>query len=229
MRLDRYLSEVCLLTRREAQRAVRAGEVRVDGAVMLDPGRHVGETAGVEWQGRAIARPRRRYLMLNKPAGVVCATHDREHRTVLDLLDASDRPNLLVAGRLDLDATGLVLLTDDGAWLHRVTSPRHKVPKTYRVTLAEPLAEPAAALLRDGIRLRGESRSCAPAVLEPASELEWFITITEGKYHQVKRMFAAVGNRVFDLHRLRIGAIALDPALAAGAWRPLSEPEAGSF
>lgn len=229
MRLDRFLSHVCLLTRREAQRAVRAGEVRVDGAVILDPGRHVSEAEGVEWQGAAIAHLHPRYLMLNKPVGVVCATHDREHRTVLDLLDAADRPNLHIAGRLDLDATGLVLLTDDGAWLHRVTSPRHGVPKTYRVTLAEPLAETAAALLRAGIRLRGESHRCAPAVLEPLSGTEWFITVTEGKYHQVKRMFAAVGNRVLYLHRLQVGAITLDPALAAGAWRALSESEAGLF
>lgn len=229
MRLDRFLSQVCLLTRREAQRAVRAGEVRVDGMAVLDPGWHIGEAARVEWQGKALAYPRLRYLMLNKPPGVVCAAHDREHRTVIDLVGDSARADLHIAGRLDLDATGLVLLTDDGDWSHRVTSPRHKVPKTYRVTLAEPLGEPAAALLRGGIRLRGEAHACAPAALEPLSATEWLITVTEGKYHQVKRMFAAGGNRVLSLHRLQIGALVLDPALAAGAWRELSEAEVGSF
>lgn len=229
MRLDRFLSQACLLTRREAQGSVRSGEARVDGVTVLDPAWHIRAAARVEWRGKALAHPRPRYLMLNKPPGVVCAAHDREHRTVLDLVDDPGRANLHVAGRLDLDATGLVLLTDDGDWSHRVTSPRHKVPKTYRVMLAEPLAEPATGLLRAGIPLRGEPQACAPAVLESVSATEWLITVTEGKYHQVKRMFAAAGNRVLHLHRLRIGAVELDPALAAGAWRELSETEAGSF
>jgi len=229
MRLDRFLGQCCQLTRREAQRVVRAGEVQVDDLVVLDPARHVDATTKVTWQGQALAVQRPQYLMLNKPAGVVCATHDREHRTVLDLLASPGPTNLHIAGRLDLDATGLVLLTDDGDWSHRVTSPRRKVPKTYRVTLAEPLAAQAAILLRAGIHLRGEPKPCAPAELEPLDGMQCLITVSEGKYHQVKRMFAAVGNHVRQLHRLKIGAVVLDPALAPGAWRELSAGEVWSF
>jgi 16S rRNA pseudouridine516 synthase len=132
-------------------------------------------------------------------------------------------------GRLDIDATGLVLITDDGDWSHRVTSPRHKVPKSYRVTLENPLSEEAAASLRAGVALRNEPRRCAPAELERLADNVWRVTITEGKYHQVKRMFAAVGNRVLALHRERIGNVALDPELAPGEHRPLTADEIAAF
>jgi 16S rRNA pseudouridine516 synthase len=167
--------------------------------------------------------------MLHKPAGCVCATEDREHRTVLDLLDAQNPTGLHVAGRLDIDATGLVLITDDGEWSHRVTSPRHKFPKTYRVTLETPLSEEAATTLRAGVALRNEPRRCAPAALERLADSAWRLTITEGKYHQVKRMLAAVGNRVLALHRERIGKVALDPDLSPGEYRPLTDEEIAAF
>jgi 16S rRNA pseudouridine516 synthase len=166
--------------------------------------------------------------MLHKPAGCVCATADREHRTVLDLLGAERASGLHIAGRLDIDATGLVLLTDDGDWSHRLTSPRHSFPKTYRVTLDAPLGAQAATL-RAGVALRNEPRRCAPAALEPLGDNRWRVTIREGKYHQVKRMFAAVGNHVVALHRERIGRVALDPRLAPGEFRALTPDEIASF
>ena len=263
MRLDRFLSHATGLTRSQAQRAIRAGEVRVAETVVTNPGAHVDAHSAIEFAGSLIEERKPRYLMLHKPAGYVCATEDRDHRTVLDLLDAQDQPglhigrsqlpasrgtraslhigrsqlpasrgtraSLHIAGRLDIDATGLVLLTDDGDWSHRVTSPRHKVPKTYRVTLETPLDDEAAATLRAGVALRNEPRRCAPAALERLAGNIWRVTITEGKYHQVKRMFAAVGNRVLALHRERIGALMLDPDLAPGAYRPLAADEIAAF
>jgi 16S rRNA pseudouridine516 synthase len=229
MRLDRFLSHATGLSRSQAQRAIRAGEVRVAGAVVTDPGAHVEAHSAIAFAGRSIEERTPRYFMLHKPAGCVCATEDREHRTVLDLLDAQNPTGLHVAGRLDIDASGLVLITDDGEWSHRVTSPRHEFPKTYRVTLETPLSEEAATTLRAGVALRNEPRRCAPAALERLADSVWRLTITEGKYHQVKRMLAAVGNRVLALHRERIGKVALDPDLAPGEYRPLTDEEIAAF
>lgn len=227
LRLDRYLSNATELSRSQAQREIRAGAVRVDGVPVTDPSAHVTAAAHIEYDGKPVALAGPRYLMLHKPVGYVCASHDRLHRTVFELV-AAPTP-LHIAGRLDIDTTGLVLLTDDGAWLHRVTSPRHEVPKVYRATLAEALDENAADMLRGGIQLKDEPRRCEPAVMEKISEREWRMTITEGKYHQVKRMLAAVGNNVTALHRERIGTLALDPALSPGQWRVLSPEEIASF
>jgi 16S rRNA pseudouridine516 synthase len=228
-RLDQWLGQASGLSRAQAQRAIRRGEVKVDGEPVTDPGRHVDADARVEFAGEPLALPQPRYFMLHKPAGVVCATEDRQHRTVLDLIDVPNKAGLHPAGRLDIDATGLVLVTDDGEWSHRITAPRHKVTKIYRVTLAEPLTDAAAAALATGVRLRGEPKRCAPAVLEPLGEREARLTIAEGKYHQVKRMFAAVGNHVLRLHRERIGTLALDRTLPEGCVRPLTIDEIQSF
>jgi 16S rRNA pseudouridine516 synthase len=229
MRLDRFLSHGTRLSRSQATRAVRTGEVRVNGAVVNDPGAHVRPEDRVEHRGQRVEETKPRYFMLNKPAGYVCATDDAEHPTVLALLEVSHPERLHIAGRLDIDATGLVLITDDGEWSHRITSPRHVVPKTYRVTLAESLGDDAAAELREGVWLRGEKQRCEPAGVERVTDREVRLTITEGRYHQVKRMLAAVGNHVVALHRERIGTVALDPALPAGAARPLTAEEIASL
>lgn len=225
MRLDRLLSHAAGLTRSEAKRAVRAGRVAVDGVPARDPALEVGKGARVALDGAPVEVRGPRYLMLHKPAGCVCATSDGLHRTVLDLLPPVERDGLRVVGRLDLDVTGLVLLTDDGDWSHRVTSPRRKCPKTYVADLAEPIPEEALATLRRGVRLRGEARDTAPAEVERLGPARVRIAVTEGRYHQVKRMLAAVGNRVAALHRERIGPVALDPALPPGAWRALAPAE----
>lgn len=225
MRLDRFLSHAVGLTRLEAQRAVRAGRVGVDGAVARDPALRLADDAPVTLDGAPVVARGPRYLMLHKPAGCVCATGDGVYPTVLDLLPEPARDGLHVVGRLDLDVTGLVLLTDDGDWSHRVTAPRHKCPKTYLADLAAPLDAAAGAALRAGVRLRGEETDTRPAVVEALGDRQVRITVTEGRYHQVKRMFAAVGNRVVGLHRERVGPVGLDPALAPGAWRHLTPDE----
>lgn len=165
--------------------------------------------------------------MLHKPAGYVCANTDGNHPVVLDLLDEDWLDDLQIAGRLDIDTTGLVLLTDDGQWNHRMTAPARECSKVYRVTLHAPLSAAAAEQLHNGVVLVDEKKRTRPAQLQFLDEqqTELLLTIHEGKYHQVKRMFAAVGNHVVALHRERIGNIVLDPALAPGAYRALTAAE----
>jgi 16S rRNA pseudouridine516 synthase len=246
MRLDRFLSHATGLSRSQSLRAIRQGQVRVAGIPVTDPGMPVSPWDTVEYDGAALSTPGHRYLMLHKPAGCVCATRDPVHSTVLSLIDVprpeglhvgrsrspssrGTRASLHVVGRLDIDATGLVLITDDGEWSHRVTSPRHKFPKTYRVTLAEPLGEAAIAALERGVFLKNEKHRCRPAQVERIAENEARVTITEGRYHQVKRMFAAAGNRVTALHRERVGAVMLDARLKPGESRALTAEEVESF
>lgn len=230
LRLDRLLAEVGGLSRRQAQQAIRAGRVAVAGAVQADPAHKVPADVVVSLDGASLRQRGPRYLMLHKPAGYVCATRDDQHPTVLDLLPPEQRDGLHIAGRLDLDTTGLVLLTDDGAWSHRVTSPRHRCHKRYRVTLAEPVSDAELQRLREGLLLRGEARPTAPAQVRRLGERSLLLTIREGRYHQVKRMFGALGNRVVALHRDRVGDLALDDAqLAEGEFRALTPAEAAAL
>jgi 16S rRNA pseudouridine516 synthase len=147
----------------------------------------------------------------------------------MELLDEDNLQQLHVAGRLDIDTSGLVLLSDDGNWSHRITAPRHKCPKRYRVTLAAPLDPAAVEQFAAGLTLRNEAKKTKPATLEILTPTEVRLTIGEGKYHQVKRMFAAIGNHVVALHREAIGALQLDESLAPGEYRPLSEAERELF
>jgi 16S rRNA pseudouridine516 synthase len=225
MRLDRYLSNATLLSRSQAREAIKGGRVAVNGEPVRQAARPVPLGAAVALDGEMLGLPGYRYFMLNKPPGYVCATEDRQHSTVLELLHEPVIEGLHVAGRLDIDVTGLVLVTDDGAWSHRVTSPRHKCAKTYRAALAEPLAEAAVRRLREGIMLRGEKRPTRPAGVALITPQQVRLTISEGRYHQVKRMFAAVGNRVLSLHREGIGDLTLDPQLDPGDYRPLTPAE----
>src|SRR5690606_9855264 len=164
-----------------------------------------------------------------KPAGYVCATTDSDHPTVLDLIADRDSEGLSIAGRLDIDTTGLVLLSDDGQWLHRVTSPRHRHPKVYEGQLQEPLNQETIDSFAAGIMLHGESRATLPAQIQSTGDRLAEVTIQEGRYHQVKRMFAACGNHVVALHRRQIGGIELDPDLQPGDYRELSEAEVAEF
>jgi 16S rRNA pseudouridine516 synthase len=166
-----------------------------------------------------------RYFMLHKPPGVVCSTEDGDHRTVLELIPEPLRQGLHVAGRLDIDTTGLVLLTDDGGWTHRVISPKRHCAKRYHVQFESPLTDEARQRLEQGVLLRGEERETLPALIAPCSLDQLRLTIREGRYHQIKRMFAAVGNRVVALHREAIGEIELDVGLLPGQFRTLRPEE----
>ncbi len=229
MRLDRFISHATTLSRAQAQRAIRNGAIRVDGAVTRDPSHHLASEATVTLDGQPLTLSGPRYFMLNKPQGYICATEDGAHPTVLDLLHETSPAGLHSAGRLDIDTTGLVLISDDGQWSHRVTSPRSECTKRYRVTLAEDLDESVEQRFAEGVLLKGEEKKTRPAQLEIISPREVVMTIHEGKYHQVKRMFAAVGNHVIALHRESIGTIHLDESLKPGEYRPLSEEEISSI
>ncbi|MBU2873241.1 16S rRNA pseudouridine(516) synthase RsuA [Marinobacter salexigens] len=229
MRLDQFISTSSPLSRKEARRAIHAGRVEVNTEVWKDTGKHVPADADISLDGAQLTIQGERYLMLNKPAGVVSATRDSDHPTALDLLPAELTRDLHIAGRLDADTTGLLLLTTDGKWSHRVTSPKVDCPKTYRVTLTTPISESAIEELEKGIVLHNEAMPTKPAQVNVVEPQLIELTISEGRYHQVKRMLAAVGNHVEALHRQSIGAVSLDPALRPGEYRELTEQEIASI
>lgn len=228
MRLDKYLCESTELSRAEAKRLLRGGDITCNGKVVKTGSFKVPEGAEVRIEGRLLSLRGLRYIMLNKPADFISSTTDDDYPSVLNLLDIDKVSTLHIVGRLDVDTTGLLLITDDGQWSHKVTSPRKICGKRYRVQLADPIAEEAVATFANGIELRNEKTTTRPARLEILSPDEVLLTITEGKYHQVKRMFAAIGNRVEALHREQIGSIELDESLEPGEWRYLTETEISS-
>ena len=231
-RLDRLLANLGYGSRREVAALVARGQVILDGVVLKDAGakapivRDLPERMTIS--GRPVDPPAPLTLLMHKPLGVVCS-HREAGRSVYELLPARWRarmPALSTIGRLDKETSGLLLITDDGPFLHRVISPRSHVAKRYVATLDRPLSGEEAAVFAAGtLMLEGEPDPLAPAVLDPLSPTEARLTITEGRYHQVRRMFAAVGNHVTALHRDRIGGLALPDDLAAGEWRILTADE----
>ncbi|MCV6610189.1 MAG: 16S rRNA pseudouridine(516) synthase RsuA [Amphritea sp.] len=228
MRLDKYLSQATGLPRSLIKRQIKCKNVEVNGQINQDQGYRVQADDEILLEGREILPPGPKYLMLNKPEGTVCATEDSEHPTVIDLLDLENIRNMHPAGRLDIDTTGLVLITDDGKWSHRVTSPKHRCDKVYFVTTADPIEESYIEQFANGIELRNEDQPTLPATLEIISDTEARVTLQEGRYHQVKRMFAAMGNKVIGLHREQIGSIVLDDELEPGEYRFLTAEEVAS-
>lgn len=225
MRLDKLLSQSTAFTRSQAKVVIKTGKVKVNGEIATNGAQHISEDADVEYMGVPIKKPQPQYIMFNKPAGVVCANKDRGHPTVFDSLFLPRMETLHIAGRLDIDTTGLVLITDDGQWSHSITSPKHKHEKTYLIDLDTPITEKQIRILIEGVQLKDEKKRSLPAKIEQTSETQIRMAITEGKYHQVKRMLAAVGNHVVKLHREQIGNIALDKDLNEGEWRALTPDE----
>lgn len=228
-RLDQFLAASTGLSRKEARGAINRGRVHVDGVPCQTASKKIHDTSEVTLDGRPCALPGEQYLMLNKPTGVVSATRDSDHPTALDLLPGKLTRNLHIAGRLDIDTTGLLLLTSDGQWSHRITSPRVDCPKTYLVTLDSPITDTAIQALEQGLLLRNDPVPTRPAQVVVLEDKLIELTISEGRYHQVKRMMAATGNHVLALHRQRIGSITLDPALQPGEYRPLTTTEIDSI
>ena len=225
MRLDQFVSQAANLPRSLTQIAIRQGRVQVEGQRVTKPQLHIAEDAVVQLDGVPIRLAGLLYIMLHKPVDVVSATEDPTHRTVLSLVNHSHQHTLHLVGRLDKDTTGLILLTNDGNWSHKITAPKSHVAKTYLATLAEPLNEEAANQLLKGVQLHGEKGLSAASKVEILANGQVRLTIHEGKYHQVKRMFAAVNNRVTALHREQIGGLSLDAQLPLGAWRELTADE----
>lgn len=225
MRLDKLLSNASNLTRSQAVKAIRQGDVSVDGIVTLKGTLKVTDENQVNYLGTQLSEPKPRYYMLNKPVGCVSANKDKNSLTVFDYLSVPRREGLHVAGRLDKDTTGLIIATDDGQWSHKLTSPKHNHTKRYRVTLAEGLTQEAQQQLEQGLMLEGEKKITKPAIIEILEPKLVNLIISEGRYHQVKRMLLAVGNEVVALHREAVGHIELDQELAAGKWRQLTVSE----
>jgi len=229
MRLDKFLSQQLGVSRAIALRELRNKRVTVDGEIIKTGSLKLEPQQRVEFDGNVLEQiTGPRYFMLNKPQGYVCSTDDPDHPTVLYFLEEPVAYKLHAAGRLDIDTTGLVLMTDDGQWSHRITSPKHHCEKTYLVTLEQPLAADTAEQFTAGVQLHNEDSLTKPAVLEQLEECVVRLTISEGRYHQVKRMFAAVGNRVVALHRERIGGIVMDDDLEPGEYRLLTDEEIAS-
>ena len=233
MRLDKYLSLAGIATRTETSKAVRGGEVLVDGIpakkadVQVDP-----DTVAVIYRGQAVIYRQFTYLLLHKPDGVVSATEDGREKTVLDLLPEElrrIRPALFPCGRLDKHTTGLMLLTNNGELSHRLLSPARHVDKTYRFAVKFPLSVEDVTALEVGVDIGGYVT--APCRVEPDPPAEdgrirsGRITLHEGKYHQIKLMMEACHNQITALERITFGPLTLDPALGAGEWRLLTDEE----
>ena len=225
-RLDKLLARELNLTRSEAKAMIKRGGVTVNGSAAVSGDTKCGDGDSITALGKPIAEKRFVYIMMNKPEGVVCATEDREETTVLDLLPAEmRRRSLFPAGRLDKDTTGFVLLTDNGAFAHEILSPRRHIDKTYLAVLDKPVSE---ALIRDfqnGMTLGGET--LLPAELAPVDDdgKTVQVTLRQGIYHQIKRMFGKYGITVLALRRTAMGSLPLDEMLPAGGCRYLTEEE----
>ncbi|HET7535643.1 MAG TPA: pseudouridine synthase [Candidatus Didemnitutus sp.] len=223
-RLDQLLANLGYCSRREARAWIEDGRVTVRGAAVDDFGLKANE-ADVRVDGQPLDHPDGLLLLLHKPVGLVCSHDSREGPNVYGLLPARWRqrnPQVTSIGRLDKDTSGLLLLTDQTALVHRLTSPKHKVPKVYRATVDADLPDGLAALFASGtLMLRDEKEPCAPAELKILGSREAEVVLTEGRYHQVRRMFASQGCDVVTLHRARFGHLDLGD-LPAGAWRELA-------
>jgi len=232
LRLDRLLANLGYGSRREMQALAKNGRITLDGQPIRDADRKVAITRDLpdhlHIDGKPIDPPPGIALMLHKPLGVTCS-HKEAGPLVHDLLPTRWRmrdPAISTIGRLDKETSGLLLLTDDGALLHRVISPKNHVAKRYRATLDRPLTgEETGIFAAGGLMLEGETKPLLPAVMETLSPTEALLTLTEGRYHQVRRMFAAVGNHVVALHRESIGGLDLPDDLAPGAYRLMTDAE----
>ena len=243
MRLDRFLSENSTYSRSQIKYLLRDGRVLVNDLAPKNGRENINpESDHISLDGESVAAIGLLYLMLHKPQGCVSATVDSDHPTVIDQLNFSEnftgntqdldrikraiaRGDIQVVGRLDLDTTGLLLLTNDGQWNHQLTSPNRACDKTYIAELAHDIANDDIDTFNAGITLKGEAKATRPAILKALGDKRAQVSIHEGKYHQVKRMFASCGNRVVQLHREGIGALQLDSTLRAGQFRCLSQNE----
>lgn len=231
LRLDRYLAEMGAGSRQEVKKYIRKGRVKVNGDVVKNPEQKVEESRDrICLDEKEIAYVSLEYYMLNKPAGVVSATEDRREKTVLDLIPSKKRKDLFPVGRLDKDTEGLLLITNDGMLAHRLLSPGKHVDKTYFVRVQGNVTQKEAELFGNRVNIGSDEDPewTMPAeliILENGETSKVRLTIREGKYHQIKRMFQAVGMKVLYLKRERMGGLALDPALEPGQYRALTQEE----
>jgi 16S rRNA pseudouridine516 synthase len=227
MRLDKFVCKSTELTKAAAIQLIHDGQLRVDGEGVMNEAAQVHENNTITLNGALLKARGFRYLLMHKPLGAICSNVDEGYPSLFNSLKIDRVSELHVAGRLDVDTTGLVLITDDGRWTFDIITPSKNCQKVYRVALSRDLSESLIEKFKNGLQLQGESQLTLPADLQILSPKDARLTITEGKYHQVKRMFAAVGNRVISLHREKIGDLSLDIPL--GEWRYLSNDEVQFF
>ena len=227
VRLDKFLSLTRQLSRADAKRVLRSGAVAVNGVVCKNADTKVNtQTDTVLLNGKQIIYEKFVYIMMNKPAGIVSASRDPRERTVVDLVpEDMRRKGLFPAGRLDKDTTGFVLLTDDGDFAHRILAPGKHVPKTYLVTLERNVTDAEVKALAEGPVLDEEKLLPVSVSIVDAQKNMYHVVLMEGRYHQIKRMFAAQGNPVHALHRFKMGGLLLDETLSPGACRLLTADE----
>ncbi|NRB40495.1 MAG: pseudouridine synthase [Pseudomonadales bacterium] len=230
MRIDQFLSQTLNLSRKQSKVLISKKQIRINSELVKKSQQQVGLNDVVLFNGAVLNWPGESYWMLNKPANYCCSHIDDGYPSVFKLLPDS-KNKLHIAGRLDANTTGLLLLSSDGQWCHKITSPKQKKTKfkLYHVGLAERLSKADISQLEDGILLRGETHNTLDAQITIIDEQHCTIAIQEGRYHQIKRMFAAIGNRVTSLHRQKISSLCLDPQLAPGDFRALTEKEIEIF
>ncbi|MFM2483531.1 pseudouridine synthase [Celerinatantimonas yamalensis] len=231
MRLDKFVCKSTELTRKEAIQCIHSGELSVNGKVTTNEAVQVHENNLVLLNSVKLKARDFRYILMHKPADTVCSNIDEVYPSLFNYLEVDKLSELHIVGRLDADTTGLILITDDGRWSFHITQPTNDCRKVYRVQLSQAIpAERSSDLVtqfKQGLQLQGELGLTRPSKLDIITPKEVLLTITEGKFHQVKRMFAAVGNRVVSLHREKIGDICLE--LEVGQWRYLTKDEVESF
>ena len=227
MRLDKFVCKSTELDRKEAVRVINGGEVLVNGQVIQYEATQVHENNQIFLNNQLLKARLFRYILIHKPPNTICSNIDEAYPSIFNCLNLDNVSELHVAGRLDADTTGLVLVTDDGRWSFSIITPSQQCKKVYRVGLSRVVTEDVIGRFARGIELQGESRLTLPAELDIVSPKSVILTINEGKFHQVKRMFSAVGNRVVSLHREQIGDICLDVEI--GKWRYLNDSEVNSF
>ena len=223
MRLDKFVCKSTVLTKPEAVELIKAGKVTVNGAIEVNEATQVHENNDLRLNGDILKARDFRYIIMHKPAGTICSNIDEAYPSLFNHLSVENPSELHIAGRLDADTTGMVLITDDGRWSFNITSPNKECSKVYRVNLSKDIALDATEKFKAGIKLQGEQNLTRPAALEVLTAREVLLTITEGKFHQVKRMFSAIGNKVISLHRESIGNVKLD--VEEGQWRYLTPKE----
>lgn len=224
-RLDRFVSGHTGMNRRAVRALLASGRIGLNGRAAREINQVVDQFSHITLDGQVLQDHAAMYLMLHKPRGVVSATRDDRHRTVIDLLDAHMANDLHIAGRLDFNSTGLLLLTNDGRWSRKLASAQHPVEKVYRVTLEHALSEHYIEAFAQGMHFPYENITTRPVILTVLSDHSAELRLTEGRYHQIKRMFGRFNNKVLTLHRIAIGNVSLDPALTAGQYRPLTQVE----
>lgn len=227
MRLDKYICKSTELNRVDVSRLLQSHLVKIDNKVFTNGATQVHENNTVHVDNTELKLRPFRYLLMHKPANTLCSNIDEKYPSIFNYIDIDKKSELHIVGRLDADTTGLVLITDDGNWTFKIIKPEAQCEKVYRVQLRDELTEKAKSELEQGVLLRGTDKETLPAKIDILNKKEVLLTLTEGRFHQVKRMFRAVNNRVKALHREKIGHVSLDVEL--GQWRYLSEYEITSF